>query len=337
MSKLLIDGIRFKLWIPEPEESVFQPIIRKHSKEIFGKNTRFINASARLKSEAGIGSEPDGFVINLIEKKLYLIEVELSKHHPYNHISNQLIRFVNGMDSLSTKSAVTDALFEEIEANKKLKRFFEEHIEENLYKWLKRLVNKPPTIVVIIEEKTKEVVEACKILMKSYNTQIIEFKSFQREDAPTVHAHLFDSIKGHQEIIMKQDKKEKKTSHQTWENMYNWIDQNTKELVNEFQTKICSLGRVIHKPSGTDYIFYKGKRTSKSTFAALLLRKSSIRIRIRVDPTTIRDGKGWIYEKVYRGWFFKRGKGEERAFDVKEKSQIPYAMELIKQSYNLAE
>ena len=41
-----------------------------------------------------------------------------------------------------------------------------------------------------------------------------------------------------------------------------------------------------------------------------------------------------VLPRVYEnGWFFKKEKGQERTFDVKEQSQIPYAMDLIMQSY----
>jgi hypothetical protein len=39
-------------------------------------------------------------------------------------------------------------------------------------------------------------------------------------------------------------------------------------------------------------------------------------------------------DKVYKGWFFKQG--QEREFKVTSKEQIPYAMELIKQSYDVS-
>lgn len=191
---LLIDGIKFNLWVPNLEEEEFNPKIKEHSKEIFGKETVLFDISPRLKSEASIGSEPDGIVIDPVNAKLYIIEAELSKHDPYKHINDQLTRFINGLDSLATKNMIVDALNDEIEANKDLEGYFKEKVGENLHKWLSKLLSKPPTIVVVIEEKTPEVVEACKILTRSYDTRILEFQTFQREDAPTVHAHLFDTL-----------------------------------------------------------------------------------------------------------------------------------------------
>jgi hypothetical protein len=194
MTILLIDGIRYKLWTPKDEEKEFHPLVRKYSKEIFGNNTVYLDISPRLKSEAGIGSKPDGFVIDPINARLYIVEVELSKHDPYKHINDQLTRFINGLDNLATKNMVVEALFDEIDTDRTLKWFFEEKVKENLHKWLSKLLSKSPIIAVVIEEKTQKVLEACKILMKSYDTKIVEFKTYQREDAPTVHAQLFEPL-----------------------------------------------------------------------------------------------------------------------------------------------
>jgi len=54
------------------------------------------------------------------------------------------------------------------------------------------LISKQPRIVVIIEEKGDKVQEACEGL--KVEPVVVEFKIYLREDAPNVHAHLFDSL-----------------------------------------------------------------------------------------------------------------------------------------------
>jgi predicted transport protein len=49
---------------------------------------------------------------------------------------------------------------------------------------------------------------------------------------------------------------------------------------------------------------------------------------------TFKDPQKLTGDKVYKGWFFKQG--QEREFKVTSKEQIPYAMELIKQSYDIS-
>lgn len=59
-----------------------------------------------------------------------------------------------------------------------------------------------------------------------------------------------------------------------------------------------------------------------------------MKVRIRTDPKTFRDDKKWTGDKIYRGWFFKQG--QEREFKVTEKEQVDYAIELIRQSYEVS-
>lgn len=57
---------------------------------------------------------------------------------------------------------------------------------------LERLFSKPPRIVIIIDQKTPEIQEACQVLR--YQTDIVEFKTYVRENAETVHIHSFEPL-----------------------------------------------------------------------------------------------------------------------------------------------
>jgi predicted transport protein len=338
---LIIDGIKFNLWKPTKEVEEFHPIIKKLAKEIFGQDTVYLDSAITLKSLTGLGAEPDGFVIDPAKKELYIVEIELSDHDPYKHINDQLTRFINSMDNQQTKNDIVESLFDGINNNKTLRDYFSERIDENLHRWLFKLLNQShqsPKIVVVIEEKTDKVIEACKILTRSFDTKILEVQTYRREDAPSVYAYLFETLsltEKSSEIEKKEEKKQLIPEHrQSYEKMLAWVDGSVRDLVKELTVQISSLGEINHRPSGTDCVFFRGKPSAKSIFVALLLRKSSIRVRIRTDPRTFKDPKKWVSDKIYFGWFFKQG--QERSFDLKEKEQISYAMELIKQSYDIS-
>lgn len=340
MSKtLIIDGIKFNLWVPDNEKEQFHPIVKEHAKEIFGQDTVYLDIALRLKSETGLGAEPDGFIIDPVRKELYIAEVELSKHDVYKHINDQLTRFINGIDNPRTKSIVVEALYDEINDSKTLGEYFDEKIDENLHRWLSQLLSQPPKIVVVIEEKTDVVVEACKILTKSFDTRILEFQTFLRENAPTVHAHLYEPLHLAEKQFVESRKRQKsKTTlpehYQSWEKMLAWVDDSPRDLVKELTNSIRSLGEANPRPVGRYYCFYKGKFSTKSIFAAFLLKKRSLKVRIRTDPKTFIDERNWVGDKIYKGWFFKQG--QEREFEIQEKVQIRYAMELIKHSYGIS-
>ena len=58
-----------------------------------------------------------------------------------------------------------------------------------IHKFLSDLISKSPNLVIVIEEKTRELEEACQSL--AWQPRIVEFKTFQREDAHQVHVHSF--------------------------------------------------------------------------------------------------------------------------------------------------
>jgi predicted transport protein len=120
-----------------------------------------------------------------------------------------------------------------------------------------------------------------------------------------------------------------------WDKRLQWVDKNVQSLALALSATIENgQNNVVGKPRGKYYCFYKGNPSTKSIFATLCLFKNYVKVRIRADPKTFRDTKKWTGEKVYKKWFFL--KGQEREFKITGKEQITYAMELIKQSYELA-
>lgn len=121
--------------------------------------------------------------------------------------------------------------------------------------------------------------------------------------------------------------------HRYWEKKLIWVDENVSRIVAELENRILRLGEITHKPSGPDYVFYKGKPSTKSVFVGLFLTKKVLKVRIRTDPATFKDPEKWTGDRTYH-WFFTTG--QEREFRITAKDQIDYAMDLIEQSYELA-
>ena len=77
---LLIDGVKYELWTP-PTEDEFEREVKKHTQEIFGEHSIYFDRKQKLKSQSGIGSIPDGYVIILGDSPYWhIVEVELSSH-----------------------------------------------------------------------------------------------------------------------------------------------------------------------------------------------------------------------------------------------------------------
>jgi hypothetical protein len=188
---LIIDGVKYNLWIPK-EEKQLEEMVKEHSKEIFGKDSIYFDLRQKLTSKSGVMSIPDGYVISFSKPfDWYIVEGELSTHPLHEHVTNQLNKFVIGVKNPLTQRELVDALYNEINNNKVLRAYVETMIASTEIKgFLYDLISKPPKIVVVIEEKGNRVQEACEGL--KVEPIVVEFKTYIREDAEAVHAHLFE-------------------------------------------------------------------------------------------------------------------------------------------------
>jgi predicted transport protein len=322
------------MWTPKDEEKEFHPMIKEHSREIFGEDSVYFDIKHKLSSKSGIAAIPDAYVITLSKPyEWYIVENELASHPVYSHIVPQISKFVDNIEELETQRDIRSILDKEVNEDVVLKALIEKKTGQDSFRFLSELVSKQPKIALIIDKMTPEVEKASKSLKKLADTEIIEFQTFVREDAPNVQAHLFEPLYS-LEKVSEGGKRPLSEHYKSWEKRLEWVDKNVKEMVDALTNRILDLGGVNHLPHGRNYCFYKGKPSTKSIFAALLLGKKSLSVRIRADPATFRDPQKWTGDRIYKGWFFKQG--QEREFKVTSKEQIPYAMELIKQSYDIS-
>jgi len=338
---LVIDGIKYKLWTLKDEEKEFHPMIREHSKEIFGEHSLYFDVhhklAYKLKSKAGIAALPDAYVITLSKPYYwFVVENELSTHPVYSHMVPQLMKFVNGIKNSKNQKQIVNLLHREIVADPVQKAYVEKMIASpEIYRFLSNLVSDFPRIVIIVEKMTGEIREACAGLP---NVQYMEFKTFVSEDAEDVRAHMFEPLFAHKRVPESREKERKERKYPPhrldWEKRLEWVDEKTRLITEKLMERIPELGKVTEQIHGRNYCYYKRKPSTKSIFVALILTKKKLNVRIRTDLTTFKDPKKRVKEKVYKGWFFKTG--QEREFMITEKEQIDYAMKLIQQSYESA-
>jgi hypothetical protein len=191
---LLIDGVKYKLWMPKREDEL-EGMVKEHAKDIFGTDSLYLDLKQKLKSKAGIGSIPDGYVITFEDKpRWHIVEVELSSHPLYEHVVVQITKFMNGMTNPYSQRMIIDAIDEEISKDEVLKAWVKTKIgSQEIHRFLSNLISNPPIITIIIDEKTDELEEVCNSLPGE--KKIVEFKTFEREGVGmAVHAHLFQPL-----------------------------------------------------------------------------------------------------------------------------------------------
>lgn len=202
---LFVDGIEYKIWTPSNEEEL-EIFVEDHSKKIFGDDSLYFPVKTKLKSVGGIGSIPDGYAINLSKPhKWFIVEVELSTHPVFNHIVPQLNKFVQGLRDPSSRKKISEALYNEIKKDAVTEAYVKEKIGSGeIYRFVSSTIDNNPTLVVIIDEKTKELEEACNSI-PIVKKEILEFKIFERVDAGIKNAFHFEPLFEHPK---NKDKKE---------------------------------------------------------------------------------------------------------------------------------
>ena len=104
---VLIDGVKYRLLIPE-KESYLERHIEENYKSIFGKDAIYF-PKQKIKSRAGIGTIPDAFLITFSpQPKWCIMEVELATHSVYNHVFPQLTKFRRAIEDSSTRRHLTE-------------------------------------------------------------------------------------------------------------------------------------------------------------------------------------------------------------------------------------
>lgn len=316
---LLVDGVRYKLWTPRDEEKEFHPLVKACSKEIFGEDSVYFDVKRILKTASGIGSIPDAYVISLSKPyRLYVVENELATHPIYDHIVKQLTKFINGIGNQNARSQIIDMLYDQIDRDSGLREKIQKLVgSADIYRFLSKLLAEPPKIVIIIDEQSAELEEACYSLR--YQPDIVEFKTFVREDDQNIRAHLFKPV---------YQTAEPPTSYENWERKLVKSSNDLRDIVKELEERTFGLGK-ISTIQRTRKGYYKGKHSIESCFAVLEIADNTVIARIGVDPATFKDPEKWSIGGVRRIMFFDCGS----QFKITKKEQVDYAIDLIRQAF----
>ncbi|MHC4271794.1 MAG: hypothetical protein ACYST2_05730 [Planctomycetota bacterium] len=191
---VLIDGVRYRLVIPD-NEAALEEAIRSNFQHIFGADSFYLDVKKLIKSKAGIASIPDGYVILFEPKPRWcILEVELSSHSIYDHIVPQLTKFNRGIENSSSRKKIVEMFYSIINEDEVLKAKLKQQIKTGeIYKFISDLISENPLIVVAIEQRTDELEEALRDIRG--DVRVLEFQTFQREGiTDQINAYVFEPL-----------------------------------------------------------------------------------------------------------------------------------------------
>lgn len=110
---------------PFDSEAELEQVIVDNYEYLFGP-TSFYLPKAKIKTADGVGTSPDGFAIDIGQKKWYLVEAELMHHSVWNHIAPQVTKQILASQQALTKRTLVDLAVQQYQTDNYTKEKFED-------------------------------------------------------------------------------------------------------------------------------------------------------------------------------------------------------------------
>lgn len=104
---MLIINDRKYVDAPFENELELEKVVIANYIYLFGPNSFYLSKK-KIKTYDGVGTIPDGFAIDIVNKKWYVVEVELSNHDVWNHISKQISKQILASQQVMSKRNLED-------------------------------------------------------------------------------------------------------------------------------------------------------------------------------------------------------------------------------------
>lgn len=173
---LVLNGVKY-FPFEYKEEKTLERDVKRNIKHIFGENAWPI-PKLKIKPSEGSRRIPDLYVLDIIAKKLFVVEVERISHSIPDHITPQISGFYRILKDTSSRSDLLDKLYDEVTKNSTIRGAFKDLGIEEIHKFLADVLVQSYEVVLIIDNITKELKNAFRYMNPS--PEILEFKRFKK-------------------------------------------------------------------------------------------------------------------------------------------------------------
>ncbi len=327
---ILLDGVRYHRYEPK-SESEFERMVVENAREIFGGDAIYLDIKKLIKTEWGKGTIPDGYLFYPEQKRFVLVEVELSSHPVYEHISKQVNKFISAFSNYKSRQKLASVLKDHIEDNPLLIKRIQPLLGmKGLYEFLEFEVFEPLAdskafeVFVIIEDETPAVIEALSWL--NPHPQLIEVTVYAREGAETVKAMRF--VPQYQ-IAPRTEKLEKE---QETIRPADVLEEMTNDLIKWFKGEFVNAA--INKAQEyTGLAILKPGAQKANNICEIHTQKTRVKLHIRLEYDSIIKPTNFT-EKV--GWLSWWSDGDTVA-RIRNRSELDEAKRLISLAYEQLE
>ena len=169
---------------PFDSEAELEQVIIDNYEYLFGP-TSFYLPKAKIKTADGAGTIPDGFAIDIGQKKWYLVEAELMHHSVWNHIAPQVTKQILAAQQQTTKRSLIDLAVTQYKSEPYTKEKFDDlNIAEiNVRQVVGDILETDPIIGVPIDGVTNDLRDWARTL--KYKVKLWVVNKFVELNKPT--------------------------------------------------------------------------------------------------------------------------------------------------------
>jgi len=133
-------------------EAELEQVVVDSSELIFGPDSIFLPKKL-IHSGEGIGTVPDGFALDLQERRWYVVEAELASHSVWSHIAPQVAKQIIAASQPATRRVLTEVVVQQLKDDTAIRARFADHdIEEiDIRRVLSEIFEQPPIIGLPID------------------------------------------------------------------------------------------------------------------------------------------------------------------------------------------
>jgi len=153
---LVTDKKRF-IQVPFDSEEEIENVVIENSTDIFGPDSIYFPKTL-IKTSGGTGTIPDGFVIDLAERRWFIVEAETSKHGVYEHIARQVAKQIVASKQPETRKKLIELAVKRAQDDQNVSELFTEAKIPliNIRKVLGEILEKDPIVGMPIDAVSKE-------------------------------------------------------------------------------------------------------------------------------------------------------------------------------------
>jgi len=139
--------------VPFESEAELEGVVERFSEHIFGPDSVYL-PKALIRSPEGHGTVPDGFVIDIRERRWFIVEAELAVHSVWSHIAPQVSKQIVAAGRSTTKQQLVDLFVSLVKRQPELEERFEDLgiAAIDIRREVAHILDTPPFIALPIDQ-----------------------------------------------------------------------------------------------------------------------------------------------------------------------------------------